>query len=218
MPLFSDLLKAAGSAFDTAVKKGGKEARDWYRQTAQTVKGVNANDIMRSDPSRLLMSNRLDKSSIGRMVMFFYNPKTKKDLPYYDRFPLIFPIGPSQTVKGAFLGINLHYLPYFARARLMDALYVTANSPRTKEQRLRISYDILVSSTRFALFRPCLKMYLYTHVASRFFVVKPEEWDMVLCLPVERFESGGKGGGIVGANVSKARVWAESMRQVRARW
>ncbi len=29
---------------------------------------------------------------IGRLYMFLYDPKGKKELPYYDRFPLVFPV------------------------------------------------------------------------------------------------------------------------------
>ena len=42
----------------------------------------------------------------GLLNMFFYDPKMKKKLPYYDRFPLILPI---ETYSNGFLGINFHY-------------------------------------------------------------------------------------------------------------
>jgi hypothetical protein len=62
------------------------------------------------------------------MYCFFYEAKNKDDpdvLPYWDRFPLIFPI----DIKGdRLLSMNLHYLPPFHRAKLMDALYTTSNS------------------------------------------------------------------------------------------
>ena len=31
---------------------------------------------------------KVSKPQIGDMVMYFYDPKTKEDLPFYDRFPL----------------------------------------------------------------------------------------------------------------------------------
>lgn len=212
MPMFSDIVKRAGSGLAQAIQGGTQAAKDWYRSTAQKVTGINVNEILRTNPDRFLKTTVIGTNTIGRMLLFFYDPKTKKELPYYDRFPLIFPI---ESYKDGFLGINMHYLPYYARARLMDALYTTVNSPRTQEQKLKISYKILKDAAKFKLFKPCIKRYLYSHVKSRFFIVKPEEWDMVLCLPIERFERGGAGGGAVGGSISKSTVWSDSMRRSR---
>ena len=33
---------------------------------------------------------------VGSMQMFFYDPKTKDTLPYYDRFPLVVVVGPAE--------------------------------------------------------------------------------------------------------------------------
>jgi hypothetical protein len=69
--------------------------------------------------------NTIDEKSIGKMYTFFYDPKHKETLPYYDLFPLIFVVGPA---AGGFLGINLHYLPPVLRAKLMDSLYQILNN------------------------------------------------------------------------------------------
>ncbi len=55
----------------------------------------------------------------GRLYMYAYDPKMKKELPYYDRFPLVFPF--SKTQDG-FIGLNMHYLPYPLRVGLLDKL------------------------------------------------------------------------------------------------
>ena len=45
-----------------------------------------------------------------RFNMFFYDPKPeqKKNLPYFDMFPLVFPL---RRMGDGFTGINVHYLP-----------------------------------------------------------------------------------------------------------
>ena len=92
------------------------------------------------------------------MYTFFYDPKTKKDLPYYDRFPLIFKI---KNVSGGFLGINMHYLPPQLRARLMDALYpLVTNRKYDETTRLRLTYDVLNSAAKYRFFKPTIKKYL----------------------------------------------------------
>lgn len=165
-----------------------------------------------ASPSRMIRSNNsrlTDKPLIGRMYLFQYDPKGKKTLPYYDRFPLIFPIASANTSgfavnQGSFLGINLHYLPLPLRARLMDALYANVSTQDIDENtRLKISYNILQQASRYRFFKPCIKRYLVSHVQSRFFYIDPTEWEMALFLPLDRF---------VGAN--KTRIYRDSRNRI----
>lgn len=175
------------------------DARNWFRNTAMQIKKVDDKRIMR-EKDRL--TNRMNRMSIGRMFMFYYDAKTKADLPYWDRFPLVFPI---ELYSDGFLGINLHYLPPLLRAKLMNALYATLNNKKYDDTtKLRINYQILSSTSKFNLFQPCVKRYLFSHVKSRYFYVTPNEWDMALMLPTERF---------VGANRNK--VFQETRQKIR---
>jgi hypothetical protein len=136
------------------------------------------------------------------MYLFNYDAKHKDTLPYFDRFPLVFPF---KKVKGGFYGINLHYLPLQYRARLMDALYDVTNNNRYDETtRLRISYDILNQASRFRYFKPCVKHYLTSQLRSRFLYIYPSEWDIALFLPLERFQG-----------ASKATVFKDSRQALR---
>src|SRR4051812_30598339 len=108
--------KAAGISTADAIT-----AREWYRKAAQKVAEVNVNTLHGSNKSRLF--SRFGPEDIGTMIMYFYDAKLKDVLPYWDQFPLVFPI---EIYDDGFLGINLHYLPPMLRAKLMDALYTTA--------------------------------------------------------------------------------------------
>ena len=122
----------------------------------------------------------------GSMFMFQYDPKTKKDLPFYDRFPLVFPI---EQAPGGFIGLNLHYLPHKLRAKLMDALYKYATDDSfTAKTKIAVTYQVLKGAAKLKLFRPCIKRYLSAHVESNFIYIFPSEWDTALFLPLERFE------------------------------
>lgn len=189
-----ELLSKRGRAdgIDDSIKR--RDARAWFRAAAQAVTRVNTTRLM-NDKKNVVQS--LDQDSIGKMYMFFYDPKLKKQLPYYDTFPLIFMIGPA---KGGFMGINLHYLPPFYRAKLMDALYQTINNKKYDETtKLKINYQILAAATRFRFFRPCIKHYLNSHVQSGFLNVEPKNWDSALLLPTERFRK-----------ATKDTVWSDS--------
>ena len=192
--------------FDEILNKGVRsgqipartsEARDWYRDTARTYKTVKENQFFGGKNKDRMMARPL----IGGMYMTLYDAKTKAKLPYYDRMPLIFPY---RRVPGGFMGLNMHYIPLPLRARLMDALYDTANNSKYDETtRLKISYKILDKAAKYKHFRPCVKRYLNSQVQSKFMYVYPSEWDIALFLPTERF---------VGA--SKSSVWADSRRKI----
>lgn len=170
-------------------------ARTWYRDQAKKTR-IAPQTLIKSDRDRLV-----SKPNIGRMYHFFYDPKHKLTLPYYDRFPLVFPF---KKVKGGFLGINMHYLALPLRAKLMDALYSIASDRRYNENtKLKITYDLLNSSSKYKYFKPCVKHYLMPHLKSRFFEVYSTEWDIALFLPTEKF---------VGA--PKAKVHKESRMKV----
>lgn len=106
----------------------------------------------------------------GYMYLFKYDPKGKLDLPYYDTFPLIFPI---ETYNDGFLGINFHYLPYMLRAKLMDALYtITTDKKYNDKTKILATYRILQGASKYSAFKPTVKRYLYNHVRSQFLEIK----------------------------------------------
>ena len=190
--VFDELLARGVRAGEIPARSAS--ARDWYRDQARKTR-VTPNRLIKSDAERL--SGRV---LVGRMY-HFYDPKHKGTLPYYDRFPLIFPF---KKVKGGFLGINMHYLPLPLRAKLMDALYSLANNRRYDEAtRLKLSYNILNSSSKYKYFKPCIKHYLLPHVKSRFLEVYSSEWDMALFLPTEKF-----------VKSSKSAVWKDSRTKI----
>jgi hypothetical protein len=173
-------------------------AREWFRDTAAK-STISPNALMKEDKSRLTT-----RATIGQMYAFFYDPKHKKTLPYYDRFPLIFKVN---NVENGFTGINLHYLPPPLRAKLMDSLYeLTTNTLYNDNTKLKLSYDLLNSASKFRYFKPTLKRYLNDHVKSRFLKIASVEWDMALFLPTERFEK-----------ATKSSVWKESRSIIRGR-
>ena len=181
-------------------------ARDWYRDQAM---GVTRTARNRSQGDKLIRELRSDRERrqdsqfrIGNMYLFAYDPKHKDTLPYYDRFPLIFPIN---KAKGGFLGINMHYLPPILRAKLMDQLYTILNNKNFDETtKLQASYKILAGASKFREFKPTIKHYLNEHVRTKPAYINPSEWDIALFLPTQKF---------VGASATK--VYADSRKIIR---
>jgi hypothetical protein len=168
-------------------------ARDWLRNKVKTL-NPTPQSIMR-DRERLRES-----SFIGRMYFYFYDPKHKDTLPYYDRFPLVIPI---ERYSDGFLGLNLHYIHPKQRIILLDKLSEVASNKRfDSKTKLRISYEYLASASKVFEATPCIKRYLFSHIQSRFLEISAEEWDIAAMLPVESF---------VGASTSK--VYADSRKK-----
>lgn len=193
--LFDDIIrKGVGSGFIPARTKA---SREWYRNTAAKFKSINEISFHKGDPTRLT-----GQPLLGSMYMFFYNPKTAEDLPYYDTFPLVFPF---EKAEGGFIGLNMHYLPLQFRAKLMDGLYEYANNDRYNETtKLAMNYQLLKKLSKIQYFKPCVKRYLSSHVRSKFMYIAPNEWDIALFLPTEKFQKS-----------SKQAVWADSKAKIR---
>ena len=169
------------------------QARAWLQSKIKELK-PNRTSLMRD-------RNKLKESSvIGKMYFYFYDPKTKDTMPYYDRFPLVIPI---ESYNDGFLGLNLHYIAPKYRITLLDKLSVTASNKTYDEKtKLRLNYKYLANASRVFEATPCIKRYLFSQIQSRFLEITADEWDIAALLPMESF---------VGASTSK--VYAESEEQ-----
>lgn len=200
MPFVFQAIAKEGKAI--GLKPANHDSRDWYRDRALEVKRVNVQSLVKEN--RAWATSTMSPKSIGKMYMFFYDPKHKDTLPFYDQFPLIFPI---IMHDDGFTGINLHYLPVIFRAKLMDALYESINNDKYDETtRIKMNYQILNAVQRFKYFRPCIKRYLHDHVRSRFLEVPPESWDSALMLPTQRFKK-----------ATSEQVWRDSRAKIIGR-
>ena len=173
-------------------------ARDWYRSAAGK---LTSNITPGAFEKRTDEARKVATMEFGYMYAFKYDPKMKKELPYYDTFPLIFPV---RMDSDGFLGINFHYLPPVLRAKLMNALYSTLTNKKYDDTtKVRISYSILQSASKYRYFKPMLKKYLRSHVRSQFLEIQVNEWDMAIFLPTESFRKADTG-----------RVWEESRKKL----
>jgi len=190
--IYQKLLEEGVRAGQTPART--RSARNWFRNLARQTTGVQPNTIIKTAPKVQL--TRVPQ--VGFMYHFFYEPKMRDELPYYDRFPLVFPFKRGFTRQravegGSFLGLNLHYLHPRLRARLMDGLYTISTDKKFDEDtRIRLSYEILNKASKFRFFKPCVKRYLVRRVRGRFVKINSDQWDTALFLPTERFRKKSK--------------------------
>ena len=168
-------------AFRKGINPRTQESREWFRRRVQRLTRVNRDQLMREPEI-----TRRATQSYGGMFMYFYDPKHKDKLPYYDRFPLTIPVEPA---KGGFRGINLHYLPPVLRAKFLDALLgITNNKKYDESTKFNLTYKLLDGSRNMRYFKPCFKHYLLNHVKSRFAEVPAPEWEIATFLPTAQWE------------------------------
>lgn len=169
------------------------QSRQWLLGMTQNLKPNTTRLMNNKSPTTKIISDVRP----GFMYHFYYDPKLKKQLPYYDRFPLIIAI---KRLPNGFHGLNLHYLPPMQRAFLLTKLESIASNKRWNETtKLNISYRILKSYAKFSEFRPCFKRYLIDHVHSGFLFIPASHWDIAVFLPTARFEK-----------AKASEVWADS--------
>jgi hypothetical protein len=164
-------------AFRAGVNPRTDESRKWFRQRAKELRGIDRKDLMQELPA--------GGSVVGSMIMFFYDPKTKDTLPYYDTFPLVVVVGPA---PGGFYGLNLHYLPPMLRAKMLDGLMDIASSKKSPNAKFDISYKTLKGISKLRYYKPCFKHYLGGYLKSGISMVPAPEWEIATFLPVAQFK------------------------------
>ncbi len=181
-----------------------KASRDWFSNmiTSGELSGSVSRTKLLRDPITKVKS----RPTIGKMYMFVYDPKHKKTLPYYDRFPLIILAGRPASAKiskkaEGFYGLNLHYLRPYDRAvflsRLVDTYATT--STLTEKTRLNLSYGLLKAASKMRAYAPTFKHYLPGHVKSNIVEVPGNHWETALWLPTQNF-----------AKATTTKVWSQS--------
>lgn len=172
--------RIAAKAEAAGIKKNTEESHIWFIKQLQNIRNISRKTLLTDDKL-----NPRSKPLPGRMFMYFYDPKGKETLLYYDQFPLIIMVEPT---KDGFYGLNLHYLPPRVRAVFFDKLMEYSNNKKLNAKtRLMLTYNLLSSTRKLRVFEPCFKRYLYSHIASRIVEVPPASWEAALFLPTDKF-------------------------------
>ncbi len=179
--------------FLKSVKAKSKDAKAWFRDILKKTRSAIPGAYGRKE----LMGDRnvgtVLKPEIGKMYLFQYDAKYKDILPFWDRFPLVFPFDVAKDTNGkinGFYGINLHYLPPNQRINLMTALI---EAQGTIGGNLDDDYELQgLSYTIIKGFKPaqkCIKRYINTtaHRKSPFYGIGGADWAYAAGLPLQKF-------------------------------
>ena len=190
------------SKVSDAIKTGtvGQEVRRsarWFQDKIKGLKGevknrfssTNAAKFYREAETKVNPTVLKRRAELGDLFCYYYNPKYRATLPYYDMFPMIMLIG---AEKDTFLGINFHYLRPKWRAVLLDRVSSKIGNGLPRWSKLRQIRQIA----------PTIKRYRFDHIMKRVIPIEKDEQDIAIFLPTERFRKS-----------AKAKVWAESERK-----
>jgi len=152
---------------------GRVRSKDWYRSQifkTSTLKYQN-------DPLKIVKEEQSDEADktltrdknlirvypkLFNLMFFQYKAKTRRDLPYYDKYPLAFILDASPK---SFFAVNLHYY--------------------TPEQRIGIVSDL--AKNKIPRFEKGAHKYLLTEVRSPYLQLSEQEWETICLLPIEEF-------------------------------
>ena len=191
-----------------------RESRNWLKSKMQEASKWSsaAREAFVNLNKKSKVVQKMSDIKIGRMYFYFYDPKLKEKLKYYDTMPLVIPIDYKPAKDSAtgndpgFLGLNLHYLPPKIRIVFLDKLYTILSNERFDDKtKINMSYKLMkVHKSFFKEGYPCLKWYLIKHLRSRILEIPADEWEMSVYLPFESFEKEGK-----------SSVWKDSISKIK---
>jgi hypothetical protein len=181
-----------------SMKAGDAErSQRWYQAQVNNLKNLqpSVTRMLNSDTQHL--TSRLVP---GRLYLFQYKALHAKTLPYWDALPLVFPF---KKLNDGFLGINLHYLPYALRFKLMGNLLDLVQNTDNEDSQMMLSWQFLNASSKFEGVNVCVKHYLKSQLQSRFLNIPPQEWLAASMMPIEQFQ-----------NANKEAVWRQSRKMI----
>ena len=186
-----------------AVRKGtvGQEVRrsaKWFQTKIKGLEGTlrnqwtqtNAPKFYREAETKVNPKVLRLRANLGDLFCYYYNPKHRMTLPYYDRFPMIMLIG---YEKETFLGLNFHYLNPRIRAILLDRVTAKIAGGLIRWEKIM----------RIPQIAPTVKRYRYDHIVRKVIPIEEKENEIAIFLPLERFKK-----------ASKSKVWADSKKRI----
>ena len=192
----SFLSKVSDAVRSGTVGKEVKRSTKWFHDKIKGLKGEVRNRFSSTNAAKFYReSEKINDAvfkrrvSLGDLFCYYYNPKYRKTLPYYDMFPMIMLLS---AEKETFLGINFHYLRPKWRAILLDRVTAKIGGGIPKWSKLRKIKQIA----------PTIKRYRFDHIMRKVVPIEENEQEIAIFLPTERFKK-----------ASRTQVWADSKRK-----
>lgn len=187
------------------------ERRETYAQFRQIIYEQGAGRLDKDNIYKdLILSDSKDFfPSAGDLVFFEYYPKYVDKLSIYDRFPLVYVFGPTETVEVgtyAFFGANIHYINKSKVGGIRNRQYAARTIVRTldEEELFQEDYQMLMEDLTTMFIRQMsygdktinlfshtdsslFHKYIRSYFVSDMYVVPKEYANIMLFLELEDF-------------------------------
>lgn len=162
------------------VGKNTASSLNWFSKQLSTIKAdpTTTKKIIEDKTSK-----RFKYRKPGYIYMFRYVPPDKKELEFYDEFPVIITFGFSGNVVQ---GINLHYLPI--RIRLILLLQILKSLTGEGETAKIKLQNLLKSSTVRKYISVMTEEFHFGGIRSKIRHITPDEFVIMSLLPVQKFK------------------------------
>jgi len=113
--MISKLTEITAARKSEGLKMSSRESYAWLLKKIADLK----NPVKMATGIKAEQYRKMNRFIIGNLYYFYYDPKSRDDLDYYDRFPLVLTL---EKYTDGFLGLNLHYLPLQYRVAFLGKL------------------------------------------------------------------------------------------------
>lgn len=190
LEILKNIEKSYFNANEDKKRRNSKKSMEWFR------KNVTKN-YSKPRTARMFRDRDMFKSkmTIGKMYFYEYDALHKDELPVWDRYPLIIPFNSYTADNGAkiVLGINFHYLSPKLRMIAFRALLEFRNAKAfNKKTKMKLSWSKLMKLGNSKYYKHAVKAYRMDQVQSKFVEVPAQSWELVLFLPLARWQKGTK--------------------------
>ena len=153
-------------------------SREWFMEKVRSIGDGSV------DRNAMLKSKSLKQAAdtvAGKLYMFWYLPKHRETLPYYDKFPLVLPL---ETQGETLTALNLHYLPLDLRQGLFYSLLNRVSNEKYDESTyMKVTYNFLKNNGGLKAYKPCIKKYLARRIMGKIVNIPAQEWEIAVHLP-----------------------------------
>lgn len=194
-----DAIQILKQMFAEGIEMTSPRATSWLRRNLKNIGEIN--------PKSIINTSGVESSIInfapGSIYLFGYNPKTQKELPYYDIYPMVLVL---DVTKDGFMGLNFHYIDHMGRQVFFNNLVQYLNDSEFDDNPnafFKINYGTLKSVKSLSHYRPTIKRYYYKNIVSKVTEIPPIYWKFMLFLPLERFQK-----------EVRENVWKDSRKKI----
>ena len=155
---------------------------------------LNQSNLSEKTDKLDIKSSPMTKSNIEapplcEIALFKYNAIRGNNTGYWDKFPLSIIVRPLPT---HFFGFNLHYLNYDIRKKIISLLIKFKHNNISPELQFKSVYPFLDGLVKVGKFNFAYKNYNYDSVESKFVIIQPKYYNLVIELPIAKFKENKK--------------------------